>query len=748
MSTRSEMSRPDGIATGIVFVACLAAQFVPLLDVLGYEYALFVGVLVTLLGIHRSVRIALERGTRSWARHALSAAPMLCAWVALAGSVSLLNMLRVRNCEPMVGVGYLVLFGVGAAPMAIATGFVASFVRGRRKWLVAYGLVAAAFASTLATLALQPSIVAYDTYLGYYAGSIYDESLVSVAPHVLFRVWNLLWASLAIVLLDVAREPTRVRTLWAFGLAAVLFVIFAFRGDLHLERGRAYVIDDLGGLVATEHFEIYYDREYFDARRLELLVSDHEARYAELAEFWDSEPELPLRSFVYGDRDRKGALMGGRRTLVAKIWLGEMHITWRGVGDELLAHEMAHLFLRKDGFGPLRLSSRGGLLPIMALVEGAATSAAWGASELDYHHWSAAIYELEIGEDITDILGPAGFWSRYSRLAYTLTGSFGRWLVDEHGPDTFRAAYRRGDFEEAYGQSLESLIDQWRGFLDELELTEDQLESARYRYDRPSLFGRLCARSIATRFQRGEEFVAAGRPDEARRCFEGILEDDPNNVGYRLTIAQIYNRMGLAEDAIRHAEWIIETDGAGRASVDRAAELIADRQWVDGDHAAAQNTYETLLAQAGTAGDRRRLLAKSRALAERLAFPLTERAVRRALVDRPPASASASAAELAWAAATEDSNLARYLTLLRLEDDGRAELANEVFVAIDLNDLHPTQRLRALESRATQLVLSADPDGCPAWDRLQREAPTGSALAATAEMWRGRCVRGTLPPAR
>jgi tetratricopeptide (TPR) repeat protein len=424
-----------------------------------------------------------------------------------------------------------------------------------------------------------------------------------------------------------------------------------------------------------------------------------------------------------------------------------MHITWRGIGDELLAHEMAHLFLRKDGFGPLRLASRDGLIPIMALVEGAATSAAWGASELDYHHWSAAIYELGLGEDITDLLGPAGFWSRYSRLAYTLTGSFGRWLIDEHGPAAFRAAYRRGDFEGAYGVSLDELVADWRAFLDELELSEDQLESARYRYDRSSLFGRLCARSIATRFQRGEEFVVGGREDDARRCFEGILEDDPNNIGYRLTIAHTYNRMGLAEDAVRHAEWIIEAEGAGRASVDRASELIADRRWIDGDMDAALGSYAELLERAGTAGDRRRLLAKSRALEERYLHPMTERAVRRALVDRPAAGTSASAAELAWAAATENSNLATYLTLLRLEDDGRSELSEDVFAAIDLSELHPTQRLRALESRALQLVLAGSPSGCEAWSRLRGEAAAGSALAATAEMWRGRCERGTVPSA-
>ncbi|MFT6399113.1 MAG: tetratricopeptide (TPR) repeat protein [Bradymonadia bacterium] len=732
-------------STLVVFAACIAAQFLPLLNVLGYEYSMFVGAVVTLLTIPHAVRCGDAREGSWWITLRDSARRPL-GWVGLALVVSLLNMARVRNCEPGTGLIYLGLFGLGALPMALATGLLASKLGGRRRWVFAYGVVFASVASTLGTLALQPAIVAYDTFFGYYAGSIYDESLISVLPHVTYRGWSLLWCALVVSTLEFSRSGKRFEVKRMLWIAAAIAALFGFRGDLGLDRSRAYVIEDLGGLAETEHFEIHYDLAYFDARAVELLISDHEARYAELAEFWETEPALPLRSFVYGSQARKGDLMGGRRTLVAKVWLGEMHITWRGLGDELLAHEMAHLFLREDGYGPLRLSSRGGLLPIMALVEGAATSAAWGATELDYHHWAAAIYAIDRGEDITDLLGPTGFWSRYSRLAYTLTGSFGRWLIDERGPQSFRAAYRRGDFVGAYGQTLPELLEEWRAFLGTLELTDGQLETARYRYDRATLFGRLCARSIATRFDQGQEFIVGGRTDDARACFEGILEDDPNNIGYRLTIAETYARMGLREDALRHARQVAASEGAGRSSIDRATELLADWAWTDGDFEFALITYEELLSRAGTEGSRRRLLAKTQAIAERAQFPLAEQAVRRTLVDRPAAGSAAAAAELGWAAATEGSTLARYLALLRMEDDGRSPLYGDVFASVSMERLQPPQRRRVLESRAMHLTRRGSAEACEAWNEVQRAALPGSSLSATAEMWRGRCARGTLPP--
>jgi hypothetical protein len=45
-----------------------------------------------------------------------------------------------------------------------------------------------------------------------------------------------------------------------------------------------------------------------------------------------------------------------------------MHIRWDRVGDTVVAHELAHLFSAPFGGGPLRLATRGGLIPDIGLV--------------------------------------------------------------------------------------------------------------------------------------------------------------------------------------------------------------------------------------------------------------------------------------------------------------------------------------------------------------------------------------------
>lgn len=735
-------------ASGVVFaVVCIVAQFVTLLDVLGYEYAFVVGALVSIVGVPRVIARygddllvdLVRRGTRD-----------LAVLVAFAGAVSLANMARVRNCEPGVGLAYLLVFGIGAIPVAVATAAVcARAARGRWRQVLFVALLLTSVATTLHWLATQPPIVAYDTFLGYYAGSIFDESLVGFGTHIVYRLWGLAFAAGCLGLL--AGRETGDRRWLLVGAAgwSVVAGLAAFRGDLGLARSRAWVVEALGGHIETEHFDIYFDAGRVDARQAALLAYDHEARYAEFAAFFDHEPGFRMGSFVYADREQRGDYMGGRRTLVAKIWLGEMHVTWDGVGDNLLAHEMAHLFLREDGTGPLSLSTYpGGLVPIMALVEGAAEAAEWGSHDLDVHAWSAAMYEMGFAEDLDELLGPTGFWGRFPGRAYTLVGSFSRWLIDTRGPALYRQAYAHGDFEGVYGAPLSDLVASWRAFLDTYPVPDGALEVAAARYDRPSLFGRVCARSVATRLERGQRFIRSGRIDDAVDCLDGAIADDPDNMHARLRVARAWLDASSFDRARTAAADVAERDGAGQALRAVAAEMLADIAWLTGDADDALARYRALRDEAVVDSDLRRLDAKIGAIERRATHPQTEAAVRLALVARPAAPAGLVVAELLTADTAEGSPLARYLAALRAVGTRgvavESLLDDATLAALTAPQVRNAERVRALAG-----LLSGDPErsaqGCDRMRQLVDDAPAGSALRAEAQMWHGRCERGTLP---
>jgi hypothetical protein len=739
--------------SGAVWLATSAfAQFLPLLSVAGYEFATLQSLLVAFIGGPRLLSRWSDLPTggdttdvsgRWWDGQRDLASLMACA-----SALSLLNMLRVTNCDVQGGALYVAVLGFGAIPWASAVALVVSrFVKKRR--LLAY--LSAVFLSlgcSLAWIALQPAITFYNPWMGWFAGSIYDEALHGMPVHMLFRAWTTLWALLlvSLVVLSAGRSVVWARLFWAAALC--LFAIWMYRGELGLERSRGWVRHALGGHSVTEHFDVYYDAAATSPNELAQLLYDHEARYTELRDYFEVEPGRRLVSFVYDSPDQKGAMMGGRRTLVAKIWLGEMHILWDGPGDEMLGHEMAHLFLRNDGTGPLSLATVGGLLPLMALVEGAASAAAWGADDLDDHAWSAAMYELELGGSVASILGPSGFWSQPSGRAYTLTGSFVRWLIDTYGASDFRRMYGYGEFEAVYGKTLEELESEWRTFLTGYSLDQSMLEVARFRFDRPSIFGRRCARSISARFAEANDFLTRRELEDARRCYTQIMEWDPDNLLYRLQIAERFLDAGLPDDALELVHVVAVDERAGRVNRLRASELMADAAWLRGDYEAAAAVYAEQLGQTVLPGDRRRLYLKLLST-ERCATDASHcRVWQRALVSRPATPVVAQVAELLPHALGQDAP-AIWLVALRLYDTDSPEFRRWMQLFLLTSEpafVGPEFRLHGLRLLASHAWREGAFDqACETWSDLLEEAPPGTGYAIDASLWVGRCRRPERP---
>jgi tetratricopeptide (TPR) repeat protein len=652
------------------------------------------------------------------------------------------------NCSPFEGVLYYAVFTGGTIPWIAAVCVVVQTAvhRNGLRYLVVYGIVGVSIARALWWLYSQPAIQVYEPFIGWFAGSIYDEALSSMTPHLIYRVWTTAIALSCILVLDGVVTDRGFRVPVLVVSACVVFGVWGARGELGLERSRSWIVEQLAGHVQTAHFDIYFDASATTDRQLRQLVYDHEARFAELTAFFGTHPPERLTSFVYANREQKGQMMGGRNTLVAKIWLSEMHIVWDGAGDSMLAHEMAHLFLRDDGSGPLSLSSRWRLFPVMALVEGAAGAAEWSSTDLDEHAWSAAMYRLDLGERISELLGPTGFWAAPSGRAYTLTSSFSRWLIAERGAESFRRAYGRGAFEEEYGVPLTALEDDWREYLEGYPLDENMLALAEYRFDRPSIFGRRCARQAATRLTEGDEFMRRRNYESARQCYEALLRFDPENAGYQLAVAGRVRQMGELDEAIEIASGIAAREGFGRTRVSQARELVADILWESGDPSAANLVYTELLVNAFAHSERRRLMAKQWGTAQRDERPELSALMRDVFAATDDGGENHAARMVdAWHRSGEP--WTAYLAGLWLASSEPA-LAVE-FLSVDaIGDLPPEVELRALQSLATALWSTENwSRACEVWTRVGQTAVDGTQAAADAGVWRGRCGSSLRPPA-
>ena len=126
------------------------------------------------------------------------------------------------------------------------------------------------------------------------------------------------------------------------------------------------------------------------------------------------------------------------------------------------------------------------------------------------------------------------------------------------------------------------MVAEWEAWLETIERDEALGRAARWRFDRSSLFGRRCARSIATLMDEGDRLLHAGDRAAATACFEAVIADDQNDAGRRLAIAARWFRIGESERALAQVTWVLDQSGASAAQRAQAEELRADQQWLAG----------------------------------------------------------------------------------------------------------------------------------------------------------------------
>jgi predicted negative regulator of RcsB-dependent stress response len=340
---------------------------------------------------------------------------------------------------------------------------------------------------------------------------------------------------------------------------------------------------------------------------------------------------------------------------------------------------------------------------------------------------------------------PTGFWSRSGDTVYTLSGSFIRWLIETRGAARFLEVYRSGDPVAAYGADWAALERDWRAFLASYPLTAEELDAASFRFDRPSVFEKRCARTIASRFEEASSKLSQGADAEAARCLEQILADDPSNLLYKMRVAGLLRRAGSVQRAEALTLEVAGDERATRAQRGDAKRSAGDLAWARGETAKAQRLFEEALSLTPGSGGRRALGVRLQALAEAAERPMAAEAIRRYLGAEGPALAI-SALELGEAVATEQSQVARYLLAVRLLQLDASAATDRLAADALAAERDPARAsfLRRVQGRYLARNGAAK-QACEVWSKVAAEAPKGSESEVEARMWMGRCEAGTLP---
>ena len=601
------------IALTIVALVCCA---MPLFNLLGYESAAVMSMAVSIFVLpylHSKTRLC----PNGMLRHGVGNSPFqhYCrnvtrVWLILlvpAGILSL-NALKVPNCDFGMGILFWSTLPTASAALFIAFFHLFNAILPRRSvWLSALVLILDIL-SFAWRLAMEPPIMGFSWSFGWFAGSIYDEALRYPASLAWHQTGMILLALNVVLGLELF---WRRRSFRGLGLLLPIWLILlsAWAGiqynaeAFHIRQSSQSIVRALGGRAESEHAIVYFQRDSLNAQQEAQLLEDIEFRYATLQDFFDVDivdwRKQKMEIFIYPSSQRQHELMGSRNTLVARPWTHQMHIRYPQFGHYVLTHEMAHLFSAEFGGRWTNLPVDGHGIPHVGLIEGVAVAADWRPSELSVHDTAAALIQMDKAPDIRHIFEWQGFWAQPSGKAYTLMGSFVRWLIDTQGMARFKSFYGEIDFEKHFGQSAETLIIKWEDYLKNRPLSERQLALARYRYDygsgNRSIFDKMCARTLAELERKQASAEGTGRFDLALTLLDGLDGYRPNDPEYRLRRAELYIKMERWDEALLLIEeLLVESLPAGLNA--ELMELKGDVLWRQFNLQSAIESYSRAMA--------------------------------------------------------------------------------------------------------------------------------------------------------
>jgi hypothetical protein len=497
-----------------MFLVGVVTSLFPFLRMVDYPLALLLAVVSSVLfacwGVVRSSRI----------ESLLSATAHTAILAAVSTLLAALPALVVSAMTVPCEIGYGLLFlALGPFPTALFAGLTGILVgRGlmggsfgpaggfgaRLRGLagrifVSLGIVFVCDLVALAEFFWSPAIAFYGTFFGLYHGAVYDEAVFVDAPLLWLRLKDILVFGSAIAWMDhrisdIGHRPSTIdHPRWRWGLTVAAVAICLASPWLGFLRTSLPLHIELSEIHTKGLVTLHCTPDGIACRQADMLVDDLAFHHRRIREFYDlPESSDPIHVFVYESTGQKQRLMGARETSLAKPWRGELHIHQHVPSGNLLAHELAHVMLARASNSPLGLPSRWGLVPRPGVLEGAAVAIERGGWRMTSHEWGRALDALEKMPPMDRIMDGFGFWTLPSGIAYPAAGSFVRFLVEHRGSAPFLRVYGGCPWQEAYGQPLEGLLEDWRQFLGSMVLDESQLELAKMVFDRPAVFGKTC----------------------------------------------------------------------------------------------------------------------------------------------------------------------------------------------------------------------------------------------------------------
>ena len=541
------------------------------------------------------------------------------------------------TCNPQEGIQLLFALAGSTSCLGVAIGLACGRVTSnlRAADVLLTVIYLSLLGQALARLYFEPQIFAYSMAFGYFPGSLYDEDVRLTQALVTHRVLTFSVALAVIFTLDLLAPLRNLRPRsskkFVIRLAqSLLLISISLYGWTLGEKNqfnlrRSSIENILSRRLNNQRVDIRFDPSFSEKQTRDFLI-ETELHYRQLQKFFATDLTKPIRVFVYRNVSQKKALMGAYRTQIARPWQNEIHIHGTNIPHSVLRHELAHIFAADFAQGAFRVPSKAGIFVNMGIVEGTAVAADWPTDRMTVHQWAKAMREEKRAPNPAHLLSPQGFWAQSASRAYTIAGSFLRFLIDTYGIEKFKTLYRTNNFEIAYEQPALALAEEWGRFVDQVPSAKQSKKRAEQRFSRPSILQKVCAHETAKMKADAQLAVSTGNLEEGIRLLRKVSLNRPSDFTVPLSLSRAVAKQGRLDAAVNELKSVRNSENytaQGRLRIELA---IADSEWKTDNSTVALELLEKADVRSLGAGFRRLVEAKKFALRQTPEIQTTLRA--------------------------------------------------------------------------------------------------------------------------
>jgi hypothetical protein len=396
------------------------------------------------------------------------------------------------NCMSFDGIAFWIFGPFPSMLLGWAIGrLVKHFDFTYRKTTVSFILITIATIPTLIEFLSFPQLYFFNHIWSYWPGPIYDEIVHFDGRLILFRGITLFWI-LILWALPFFYDDKMYRWITLLSLLAIIFS-YLNSSNWGLIAPEERIQAELGGVIETDHFRIFFTATSTDPDTLTYWQNMHEEHLRSIIETLEIDPSVyqtdKIHSYIYYNSDQKKRLTGAGQTSYVPVWISQdqTHIAQSHL-NRVLKHELVHIAGKQFG-------NWFGASINIGLIEGLAVALDTNRYRSSIDQLVAAREEWPDADDLQRMFSPLGFYSAAGPISYVISGSFVKHLIDHYPVESFKKAYRTGNIEYAYAPlTFEDLTAGWHQYLENVDLEEEDIRRSAALFRTPSIFDKPCPR--------------------------------------------------------------------------------------------------------------------------------------------------------------------------------------------------------------------------------------------------------------